>query len=497
MNDSSFGTLNLTVLFTYLIGMIIVGFYFSTRTKDKDDFLLGGRKLPWLAVGMSMYASVTSAVTFMGRPATAYAENSSLIGVSLASLFVAPLLLKFFYPLYHAQRVTTSYEYIKMRYGTSSERMVSALFVLGRLGWLGTVIYAPALVLTHITGLDLAASIVLMGLIATLYTFLGGLAAVVWTDVIQFILLLTGMIWVAISLTGTVEGGMSAILNWAKRAVDLTCSNGPLLFSPILPLVGLSFFLQLMQEYGTDQVTVQRMMATGSQQKTLKAILFNAIVDLITISTLLYIGLGLWAIFPDLPEGIQPDGLLPYYMLAHLPNGVSGLVITAIFAAAMSSVDSGINALSSVCVTNFKRVKNPLQTARLLTLIFGITATMLAFYVSTIGGLIKAFTSFMSLFSAPVLALFLLGICSKRASLGGWLIGTAGSVGKLWLQHGLEAHWVYYFPASFITVFALGYIGSLILFDYKNTSLNSRSINEWTHHNAHGLFLLSRVVPLT
>ena len=116
-----------------------------------------------------------------------------------------------------------------------------------------------------------------------------------------------------------------------------------------------------MQEYGTDQVTVQRMMATGSQQKTLKAILFNAIIDLITISTLLYIGLGLWAVFPALPEGIQPDGLLPYYILAHLPNEVSGLVITAIFAAAMSSVDSGINALSSVCVTNFKRVKHPLK----------------------------------------------------------------------------------------------------------------------------------------
>ena len=470
MNDSSFGALNLIVLFIYLIGMITVGFIFSTRTKNKDDFLLGGRKLPWLAVGMSMYASVTSAVTFMGLPATAYAENISLIGVSLASLLVAPLILKLFYPLYHAQRVTTSYEYIKMRYGTSSERMVSTLFVLGRLGWLGTVIYAPALVLTHITGLDLTASIVLMGLIATLYTFLGGLAAVVWTDVIQFILLLTGMIWVAISLTGTVEGGMSAILELGKESGRFDVLEWPpSLFHLSLPLVGLSFFLQLMQEYGTDQVTVQRMMATGSQQKTLKAILFNAIVDLITISTLLYIGLGLWAVFPALPEGIQPDGLLPYYILAHLPNGVSGLVITAIFAAAMSSVDSGINALSSVCVTNFKRVKHPLKSARMLTLIFGITATMLAFYVSTIGGLIKAFTSFMSLFSAPVLALFLLGICSKRASLGGWLIGTAGSVGvSVWLQHGLEAHWVYYFPASFITVFALGYIGSLILFDYKN-----------------------------
>ena len=470
MNDSSFGTLNLIILFIYLIGMITVGFIFSTRTKNKDDFLLGGRKLPWLAVGMSMYASVTSAVTFMGLPATAYAENISLIGVSLASLLVAPLILKLFYPLYHAQRVTTSYEYIKMRYGTSSERMVSALFVLGRLGWLGTVIYAPALVLNHITGLDLAASIVLMGLIATLYTFLGGIAAVVWTDVIQFILLLTGMIWVAISLTGTVEGGMSAILALGKESGRFDVLEWPpSLFHLSLPLVGLSFFLQLMQEYGTDQVTVQRMMATGSQQKTLKAILFNAIVDLITISTLLYIGLGLWAVFPALPEGIQPDGLLPYYILAHLPNGVSGLVITAIFAAAMSSVDSGINALSSVCVTNFKRVKHPLKSARMLTLIFGITATMLAFYVSTIGGLIKAFTSFMSLFSAPVLALFLLGICSKRASLGGWLIGTAGSVGvSVWLQHGLEAHWVYYFPASFITVFALGYIGSLILFDYKN-----------------------------
>jgi SSS family transporter len=466
MNASSFGGLNSTVLFIYLVGMLAIGFLFSSRTKNKDDFLLGGRKLPWLAVGMSMYASVTSAVTFMGLPAIAYSDNISLIGVSLASILVAPIILKFFYPLYHAQRVTTSYEYIKKRYGVFSERIVSALFVLGRLGWLGTVIYAPALVLSHITGFDLSVSIVTMGIIATLYTFLGGLAAVIWTDVIQFILLIVGMVWVAFSLTGTVEGGATAIVEHGIHSGRFDVFEWPpSLFHLSLPLVGLSFFLQLMQEYGTDQVTVQRMMATGSQQKTLKAILFNAIVDLFTISTLLYIGLGLWALYPTLPNDIQPDGLLPYYILEHLPNGVSGLVITAIFAAAMSSVDSGINALTSVCVTNFKPVKNPLKTARLLTLILGISATILAFYVSTIGGLIEAFTSFMSLFSAPVLALFLLGICSKRASLGGWLIGTTGSIGlSLWLQHGLETHWVYYFPASFLTVFTLGYVASLIIF---------------------------------
>ena len=147
MISSSFGLLNTTILILYLFGMLLIGWIFSRHKQNAEQFFLGGRNLPWLAVAMSMYASLTSAVTYIGLPATAYQENIALIAVSFASLAVAPFILKLFYPFYHRHQVTTSYQFIQKRFGNNAQRSVSTLFVLSRLGWLGTVVYAPALAL--------------------------------------------------------------------------------------------------------------------------------------------------------------------------------------------------------------------------------------------------------------------------------------------------------------------------------------------------------------
>ena len=465
MIPASFGLLNTTILIIYLFGMLLIGWLFSRHKQNAEQFFLGGRNLPWLAVAMSMYASLTSAVTYIGLPATAYQENIALVAVSLASVAVAPFILKLFYPFYHRHQVTTSYQFIQQRFGNNAQRSVATLFVLSRLGWLGTVVYAPALALAAATGFSLTTCILMMGLIATLYTTLGGMAAVVWTDVLQFIILVGGAIWIALSLVHQIDGGTITILSHAASVGRLDILDWPpSLFSLSLPIVAISFFFQLMQEYGTDQITVQRMMATGSQSKTFKAILFNAGTDLVVISTLLFIGLGLLSFYQlnPLPADIAPDSLMPYYIIHQLPNGVNGLLITAIFAAAMSSMDSGINAVATVLLNDYKKPKNQIVTkARCITIILGILATGIAFYVSSIGGLIKAFYSFMGLFSAPILALFLLGVLNRRTAFHHWLIGLAVSLPfTLWLQHGLGVHWVWYFPSSFIVAFTVSAIAS-------------------------------------
>ncbi|MFL2860671.1 MAG: sodium:solute symporter family transporter [Pontiellaceae bacterium] len=465
MIPTSFGLLNTTILILYLFGMLLIGWLFSRHKQNAEQFFLGGRNLPWLAVAMSMYASLTSAVTYIGLPATAYQENIALIAVSFASLAVAPIILKLFYPFYHRHQVTTSYQFIQQRFGPNAQRSVATLFVLSRLGWLGTVVYAPALALAAATGFSLTTCILLMGLIATLYTTLGGMAAVVWTDTLQFLILVGGAIWIALSLVHQIDGGAITILSHAASTGRLDILDWPpSLFSLSLPIVAISFFFQLMQEYGTDQITVQRMMATGSQRKTFKAILFNAGTDLVVISTLLFIGLGLLSFYQlnPLPADIAPDSLMPYYIIHQLPNGVNGLLITAIFAAAMSSMDSGINAVATVLLNDYKKPKNKIVTkARGITILLGILATGIAFYVSSIGGLIKAFYSFMGLFSAPILALFLLGVLNRRMAFHHWLIGLAVSLPfTLWLQHGLGAHWVWYFPSSFIVAFVVSAVAS-------------------------------------
>ena len=465
MNPVSFGTLNYIILALYLLGMVGIGLFFARRQENAEMFFLGGRKLPWIAVAMSMYASLTSAVTYLGLPGTAYSENISLIIVCIMSPIVAPFILLIFYPIYHRMRVTTSYEYIEKRFGTGARKGVAGLFILARLGWLGTVVYAPAMAMSIVTGIPLWSCICMMGLLATAYTALGGLAAVVWTDVIQFIILIGGAIWVAASLVHGVDGGVPAILALAKETGRLHIADWNLnLYVLSGPIVAISFFLQLMQDYGTDQVTVQRLMATGSLRKTVKAVAFNAGTDFFIIGLLLFIGLGLFAFFQglELPESIGGDRVMPYYIIHYLPQGVSGLLITAVFAAAMSSMDSGINSIATVVLNDFaESTKNKVRAARLLTLALGILATALAFYVSTIGGIIKAFASFMSLFSAPVLALFLLGIFTKKGNFKGWLVGLAVSVAAtLWLQKSVVAHWVYYFPFSFFTAFPAALVAS-------------------------------------
>ncbi len=475
-----FGALNYSILAVYLLAMVGIGVWFSRKQVSGEDFFLGGRKLPWLAVAMSMYASLTSAVTYLGVPGMAYSDNLAMLVVCVMSPLVAPLILLLFYPLYLRLRVTTSYEYIEKRFGKSAKFGVASLFVLARLGWLGTVIYAPAMALSIATGIPLNLCIVLMGVLATLYTTLGGLSAVVWTDVVQFVILVGGAIFIAGNLTSEVSGGFASILQTATEAGKFHFAEWNLdLFAMSAPIVAISFFLQLMQDYGTDQVTVQRLVAIGNYRGTVKAVIFNAMTDFFMIALMLFVGLGLFALYQgvELPAGISADKVMPFYIISELPNGVSGLLITAIFAAAMSSMDSGINSIATVVVSDFIQKKDKaVSLARILTVLLGVFATGIAFYVSTVGGIVKAFATFMGLFSAPVLALFLMGILTRRANFWGWLIGLAVSVpSTLWLQKVVEAHWVYFFPFSFIVAFSIGLLASLAF----KTPLADRDLTVW------------------
>lgn len=472
---ATFSTLNYIILALYLAAMIAIGILFAGRQKTTEDFFLAGRRMPWLVVGMSMYASLTSAITFMALPATAYGENISFIVVSFISPVVAPVLILLFYPFYQRLRVTTSYEYIDRRFGRSARFAVSALFILARLGWLGSVIYAPALALSVVTSLPLALCIALMGLLATVYTTLGGLAADIWTDVVQFAIMIAGVAWLVVSLARNVPGGTAAIWDLADKTGRLHVLDWNFsLYAMSGAVVALTYFFQLMQDYGTDQTTVQRMMAIPTMRGVAKALVFNAAVDFLIVGALLFIGLGLFAYhtaFPDrLPEGLADDRILPYYIIHALPNGVSGLLIAALFAAAMSSMDSGISCVATVIVNDFvkplrggaERDRQDLRLARYLTFGLGVFATAIAFYVSSLGTLIKAYSSIISLFNAPILALFLLGLCSTRARFRHWLIGApVALVVNLVLQKCTAVHWIYYFPASLGLTLLIAYAASL------------------------------------
>ena len=337
--------------------------------------------MPWLIVAMSMFASLTSAVSYMGVPGIGYRENCSYLVLGFAGIAVAPFLIFLFYPFYRRLNVTTSYEYIAKRYGRNARFAVSGLFILARLGWLGVVIYAPALALSVVTGVNLWLAIGLMGVLAVSYTAMGGLSAVLWTDVLQFIFLIGGAIWVAVSLILHVPEGLSGIMTLASQNDRLHIIDWNIsLYEMSGIVVGVSLFFQFMQDYGTDQVTVQRLLAVKDFRGMAKAAILNSFIELCVTALLLFIGLGIFAYFYHFPEqlaaNIEGDQILPYYIIHALPKGISGLLITAIFAAAMSSMDSGINSVATVIVNDFvkplrkkpKPEHHDVNLARILTL---------------------------------------------------------------------------------------------------------------------------------
>jgi SSS family transporter len=483
-----FGGIDYAILLIYLAAMVWIGFLFSGKQKTADDFFLAGRNMPWLAVAMSMYASLTSAVTYIGLPGLAYRSNVTLLAVAVVSPLLAPVLIYVFYPVYRKLNITTSYEYIGIRFGAAARKTAATLFLFSRLGWMATVIYAPALALSIATGLPLVFSILTMGLLATLYTVMGGLAAVLWTDVVQFITLIGGAIIVAVFLVHLSPDGAAGIVHFARDNNHLQLDGSISLFRMTLTGVAISFFFQMMQDYGTDQVTVQRLLSTKTKGGMAKAILFNAGIDFLLVSLLLFIGLGLFAYYQSnpgaLPETITGDRIFPYFIAHVLPTGLSGLLIAAIFAAAMSSMDSGINSMATVVVNDFvfpmvgKNKFNDASTvrlARIVTALLGLLATILSvylFFFSKAEGIIETFAMFMGLFSAPVLALFLLGLLTRRGSFVAWIPAAAVSIGFTgWLQT-TDVSWIWYFPAGFAITFTGAWILSQMI--TRSNRLNSR-----------------------
>jgi len=488
--DMPLSPLNTVILLVYLAAMLAVGIVLAVRQKSTEDYFLAGRNMGWLAVGMSMFASVTSAVTYIGVPGMVFKENISLIVFCFLSPLIAPVLIVFIYPFYRSINATTSYEYISKRFGYGTRPVVSSLFILARLGWLGTVIYAPALALSVMSGMPLWLAICLMGFLATAYTVLGGIAADIWTDVIQYGILVIGAVWVAVALAFKVPDGVPGIMAVAAHSGHLQVFTWKIsLFEMSAAAVLVSFTCQILQEYGTDQVTVQRLLTIRDMKGTMKAILYNAATDFFVTGLLLFIGLGLFAFYQGNPalasETTAGDRILPFFIMHHLPNGVSGLLIAAILAAAMSSMDSGINSIATVVMNDFLKPagklpgneRSSLRLARLLTLILGVFATGVAFYVSTLGQIIKVFFTFMSLFNGPVLALFLLGFFTVRGRFVPWVIGAVVTIpATLWLQNTVQAHWVWYLPFATILCLAVSYGLSFIFRDGRDLA----GLTVWT-----------------
>ena len=475
---SGLHTLDWVVLVAYLLGTIGLGASFYKGQKTTKDFFLAGRSMSWLPVGLSVVATLFSAISYMALPS---ANQKYGIKIALGSLVVflcIPIVTRVFMPFYHRMQCYSAYEYLEKRFDVRVRCLASGLFILWRIVWMSTAIYAPSLALWAATGGDipLIPTILLLGVFATLYTMLGGMKAVIWTDVVQFVVLFGGMVLAILFILREIPGGAGAIWGTAVGAGKTTLAVevpgmaaaetlGGRLHAYFfmtgekctLLAVLVAGFVGHIGFYTVDQATVQRYFAAKSLKDARRSFWVNAFANVSLHVGLAFLGLALFAYFRHTPhpafvcgKGFKADWGFPYFVATALPSGVAGLILAALCAATMSSVDSGINSCTTAFMVDFwRRLKfghvsmdaigdsaeqsrDDLRVARILTLLLGLFVTVIACFVGRLGSIIEIAGKLVNGFCGPMFAIFLMGMFSRRARSLGVFYGAIVSLAIMW-----------------------------------------------------------------
>ncbi|MCF3652476.1 sodium:solute symporter family transporter [Synoicihabitans lomoniglobus] len=457
-------SLDWIILTLYLGAMIGLSLWLARGQEDEHDYYVGGRKLSWWAVGISIVATQSSAISFVSIPAfVALRPGGGLtwlqyeLAVPLAMLF----LLVFLVPYLRALSLVSVFEFLRVRFGAPTGKALAIIFLLSRGLATGIGVYATGLVLAPMLEWSLTSTLLLIGVVAVIYDTIGGIKAVVASDVVQLALMMGGVIF-AIGLACAEVGGAGAAweaLGAERRtAVDWSTGIGDGATAPFWAFLVGGFFLYA-SYYGTDQSQVQRLLSTSSPREAQKAVLLGGLLRLPL--TLLYVALGVaigavFALSPELQAAVPADkldALVPQFILLYVPAGFKGLILAAILAAAMSSVDSALNSLSAVTMRDFVTpllkpdTPHHLRWSKITTLAWGVLVTGAAFLAGGIDRtVIEAINKIGSAFYGPVLATFLLGIFTRRARGKAMLIGVLAGVAAnmlVWIS-GWPVHWMWW-----------------------------------------------------
>jgi len=485
-----FGWLNLGVIFLYFIVLVIIGYMFSRKQKNTEDYFKGGGRIPWWAAGISLFGTALSAITFMAIPAKTYSTDWSYFLLNMAIFLVAPLIIILFIPFFRKLNITTAYEYLEKRFSLTIRLLGSISFILFQVGRMGIILLLPSLALNVVTGMNVFLCISLMGFISLIYTLMGGIEAVIWTDVIQVVVLLAGAIVALVLIMTRIDGGISGIYEMAAEnhkfnLLDLRLT----LREPTVWVMLIGGFFTSITTYGTDQTMVQRYMTTQTEKEARQSIWTNAWMTIPATILFFSIGTALYAFYRTFPEQMNPalenpDSVFPWYIASQLPDGLSGLLIAGIFAAAMSSLSSSMNSAATAYSTDvhfrfgLTSKVSPLRIARLSTLAIGLAGTLFALFMATwnIQSLWDEFNKLIGLVIGSLGGLFLLGILTRKANAAGALIGIAGSmVVQILVSNHQTVHLLMYTATGVVSCFVFGWLGSFF-FPKWNKSIEGLTI---------------------
>jgi len=441
-----FGWLNWTVLIVYLLGMVYLGYYFMKRASNSsDDFFKGGGRIPWWAAGISIFATMLSAITYMSIPAKAYATDWTYYPMQICILLVSFPVIRYYLPFFRRLNVTTAYEYLERRFNSATRLMASILFIVFMVARTALVLFLPSLAMTAVTGINIYICIALMALITILYCTMGGVEAVVWGDVIQGVILVGGAILAAVYLiVNTGDNGASDFWQIAtdhdKFRLFLFNSENPFDFvNATWWVVILGGLANNLISYTSDQTVIQRYLTTSDEKSAARGILTNGLMSVVVTIAFFTIGTGLYTFFKTHPAELditmaKGDAIFPFFMMSQLPAGLAGLLIAAVFAATMSTIASNINSISTAFTVDLWskwKGEGGVRTARIAGICAGLLGMAIAWLMATVDiqSLLDYFNTILGLLSGAIGGLFLMGIFFPRigscAALIGFFCGTA------------------------------------------------------------------------
>ena len=473
-----FSWLDYAIFAGYLLLTVGIGMWFTKGQRDLNEYFLAGRSMGSAVVAMTMLAALFSGISFLAAPSEGYANGPVFFLVNLAFFLATPITILLFLPCYYKTKFFTAYQYLEARFSVQLRTLASASFIVRVLLWLAAATYAPALALEQVTGLPLWFTILCTGVLTTIYTTFGGMRAVIWTDVMQLVVLFGGQLAIVCVAVTRVPGGMDRVIELGRQGgrLDLSLSPDPTVRLTLWGLLIGATFMHLVQ-MATDQVSVQRYLSATSLKVAQRGLWLKLLFTLPVTAVFYGTGLVLYAFYqthgdPLLAGKIQKaDQILPYFVVNELPHGFPGLFIAAIFAASMSTISAGINSLTSASLVDFYQrlwqrpdlsEKNQLRLARWLTFGYGTAVIVLAFLVHRLGTLLEATNKVIGLVGGPMVGLFLLGILFRRATARGALVGwVTGLALTLYVCFGTKISFLWYAMTGAVTTMAVGWLASL------------------------------------
>ena len=484
-----FTSIDFFILVVYLLAVLLAGLFFSKKEMKGKEFFRGDGTIPWWVTSVSIFATLLSPISFLSLAGNSFKGTWLLWFAQLGMIVAIPITIKFFLPIYSRLDIDTAYHYLELRYKNKGLRILGAvMFIVYQIGRMSIIMYLPSIVLAELTGINVNILIVVMGIIAIIYSYTGGLKSVLWTDFIQGSVLLIGVTFALIYLVAHLNGGMGGIINEFAHGKFLAAETP--IFNPnilkdsvFLLIVGAG--LNTFSSYISSQDIVQRFTTTTDMKKLRKMMLTNGALSIFIATVFYLIGTGLFTFYnqnPGLLQTAKQDQIFASFIAYQLPVGITGLLLAAIYAASQSTLSTGLNSVATSWTLDIQNViakkemsfEKQTKIAQYISLGVGILAIVVAIFLANgqIDSAYEWFNGFMGLVLGVLGGIFVLGVFYKRSTaLGaytGFAVSTAVIIYVKYVMSGVSI-WSY----SIITIgisLVVGIIVSEIQRKVKNNN---------------------------